>query len=105
VAALATIIFLLVAVNLVPNFIDCRRVFRSGDSSIVEGIVENFHPASPLGAAEESFSVNGVTFSYNALDLTPCFHNAPLHKGPIRSGLAIRIYYKDGSIQRLDGRQ
>jgi tellurite resistance protein TehA-like permease len=105
VAALATIIFLLAAVSLAPSFIELRRGFRSGNSSIVEGVVENFHPAPPLGAAEESFSVNGVNFSYNALDLTPCFHNAPFRKGPIRSGLAIRIYYNDGCIQRLDARQ
>jgi hypothetical protein len=105
VAVLATIIFLLVAVSLVPNSIELRRAFRSGNTSIVEGVVENFHPAPLLGVADESFSVSGVSFSYNALDSTACFHNAPFRQGPIRSGLAVRIYYKDGCIQRLDVRQ
>jgi hypothetical protein len=47
VAILATIICLLAAVSLVPNFIELRRGFRSGNSSIVEGVVEDFHPAPP----------------------------------------------------------
>jgi hypothetical protein len=105
VAALGTLFFCVIALNLVPNFLELRRAFKGGNSSIAEGVVDNFHPAPALGVAQESFSVNGVPFSYNALDLTPCFHNAPFRKGPIRSGLAVRIYYNDGCIQRLDLRQ
>jgi hypothetical protein len=105
VSVLAGVFFCILAVKLVPNFIELRHAFESGDSSIVEGVVENFHPAPVLGAAKESFSVGGVDFSYNALDLTTCFHNAPFRKGPIKSGLAVRVYYKDGCIQRLDVRQ
>jgi hypothetical protein len=105
VAALAALFLIIAGVNLVPKFIQIRHAYKSGNSSIVEGVVETFHPAPDFGVANESFTVHGVNFSYNALDLTTCFHNAPLHKGPIRSGLAVRIYYKDGCIQRLDVRE
>jgi len=105
VAVLAGMFLCILAVKLVPNYVEVRHTFKSGDSSIVEGLVKDFRPAPILGAANESFSVGGVDFSYNALDQTACFHDAPFRKGPIRSGLAVRIYYKDGCIQRLDVRQ
>jgi hypothetical protein len=89
-------------VRLVPNFIAQRHAYRNGDSSVVEGTVEYFHPAPELGAAKEFFRVNGVNFLYNVLDSTPCFHNSPLQRGPIRQGLTVRIYYKDECIQRVD---
>jgi hypothetical protein len=86
----------------VPNFVKLRSAYVSGRSSIVEGVVENFRPAPTIGPAREFFSVSGVLFSYNALDDTPCFHNAPLHRGPIRDGSDVRIYYDEGCIQRVD---
>jgi hypothetical protein len=104
-AAMATLFFLLLAVSLVPNFVELRHTYTSGNSSVVEGVVDNFKPAPYLGTARESFEGQGINFSYNALDATPCFHNAPFRKGPIRPGLAVRIYYSDGCIQRLDIRR
>jgi|ERR1700723_1422416 hypothetical protein len=105
VATLAAVFVLVLAISLVPNFIEIRRSYKSGNSAVVEGMVENFRTAPELGAAKESFSVRGVDFSYNALDPTTCFHNAPFRKGPIRSGIAVRIFYQDGCIQRVDIRQ
>jgi hypothetical protein len=91
--------------SLIPDFFSARHAYLSGNSSVIEGTVEDFHPMPTLGAANESFSVNGTKFSYNVLDSTPCFHNLPPHKGPIHSGLEVRIYYKDSCIQRVDVRQ
>jgi len=102
VASLASIILLISLDIFVPNFVRLRRVYTSGKTSIVEGIVENFQPAPALGPARESFSVHGIPFSYNVLDDTPCFHNAPLRGGPIRAGMNVRIHYNDGCIQRVD---
>jgi hypothetical protein len=104
-ASLGSILFLLSLIIFVPNFVRLRSAYVSGRSSVVEGVVENFRPAPTLGPARESFSVRGVVFSYNVLDDTPCFHNAPLHGGPIRGGSDIRIHYKDGCIQRVDVQQ
>jgi len=104
-AVFATLFFFLGVVTLVPTFVELRHAYKSGHSLVVEGVVENFHPAPDLGAAEEFFYVGGIIFSYNALDMTPCFHNAPIHKGPIREGLNVRIFYKDACIQRVDIRR
>jgi hypothetical protein len=99
--------FMIVLANLVliPKFYESRRAYSSGDSSIVEGTVEDFQPMPALGVAEESFSVNGTKFSYNVFDPTPCFHDLSPHRGPIRLGLDVRIYYKGSCIQRVDVRR
>lgn len=104
-AIFGAFLVLIMAITLVSEYVPLRRAYTSGDSSIVEGVVEDFHPAPVLGAARESFSVGGVLFAYNALDDTPCFHDAPYRHGPIRQGLEVRIFYRDGCIQRVDVRQ
>jgi hypothetical protein len=101
-AIFGALIFVIAALVFVPEFVERWRAYARGDSSVVEGIVEDFHPAPDLGAAKESFSVHGIPFSYNVLADTPCFHNAPPHKGPVRRGVHLRIYYKDTCIQRVD---
>jgi hypothetical protein len=102
VALLASFFFFIWLVVFIPQFVALRSAYVSGKSSIVEGTVENFHPAPALGPARESFSVHGVIFSYNALEDTPCFHSAPYHFGPIRAGLDVRIHYDEECIQRVE---
>jgi hypothetical protein len=103
---IVSLLFILILnVVVVPEFIEAWHAYRSGNSSIIEGRIEDFHPMPALGPAEESFSVKGRTFSYNVLDSTPCFRNSPPHLGPIHSGLFVRIYYKDECIQRVDVRR
>jgi hypothetical protein len=104
-ASLGVFFLFLMAIAVLPRFVSLRQAYVKGDSSIVEGVVENFRPAPALGAADESFSVQGIVFRYNSLDSTPCFHNAPYHKGPIRLGLEVRIYYGEQCIQRVDVRR
>jgi|HubBroStandDraft_1064217.scaffolds.fasta_scaffold02739_4 hypothetical protein len=99
------LIFVIAVLRLVPEFIEIRHAYAKGDSSIVQGTVEDFHPMPMLGPSKESFSVNGANFSYYVGDATPCFHNDPLHRGPVHAGLDVRIYYKDGCIQRVDVRR
>lgn len=101
-AAFAALLFLIATVTYVPKFVESRRAYKNGDSLVVEGVVENFHPPPQFGGQKESFSVSGIVFSYYVGDTTPCFHNDAGLKGPIRSGIALRIYYKDGCIQRID---
>lgn len=102
VVSIASIVLFMSLVVFIPKFVTLRSAYVSGKGAVVEGIVQNFRPAPMIGPASESFSVNGISFSYNALDNTPCFHDAPLHKGPIREGLRVRIRYDDGCIQRID---
>ena len=102
VASMASIMLLTSMVVLVPHFVECHSAYVSGKSIVVDGVVENFHPAPAIGPAAESFTVRGILFSYNKLDYSPCFHNAPLRGGPIRDGLHVRIHYNDECIQRVE---
>ena len=92
-SSLASIFFIISLAVSITQFVRLRSAYVSGRSSVVEGVVEDFQSAPALGPAWESFSVRGIIFSYNALDDTPCFHNAPIHGGPIQGGLDVRIHY------------
>lgn len=102
IASMALIVLLVSLVTFIPKFVSLRSSYVSGKSVVVEGIIQNFRPAPALGPATESFSVNGIVFSYDALEDTPCFHDAPIHRGPIQEGLKVRIPYNDSCIQRID---
>jgi hypothetical protein len=101
-AGMASLFLLLSLVTFVPEFIGLRAAYRSGKSVAVEGTVQDLSLAPALGPSRESFSVSGTSFSYNALDDTPCFHNAPVHLGPIQEGLNVRIHYYERCIQRVE---
>jgi hypothetical protein len=102
---MAVFFFLVISIDLAASFFNLRRAYREGNSSLIEGTVTDFSPAPLLGPHRESFAVNGVRFSYNTLDSTPCFTNAAFHHGPIVSGLQIRLYYHENCIQRVDVRR
>jgi hypothetical protein len=105
IAIYGLIFFLLSAANFVPEFYEARQAYVRGDTSVVEGQVENFHPLPVLGGQVESFSVGGKTFSYPVGGTSPCFQDTPSHRGPIRAGLYVRVYYNDACIQRVDVRR
>jgi len=102
IGSFALIIFVVLLIRLLPDFVTLRHAYVTGNSVVVEGTVQNFRPAPPTGPADESFSVGTTPFSYNVLDDTLCFHDAPLHHGPIRNGLNVRIHYHEDCIQRVD---
>lgn len=104
-ALFGALIFVIGVTRLVPEFVEIRHAYATGDSSVVQGTVEDFHPMAMLGPSKESFSVHGVNFSYYVGDSSPCFHNDPRSRGPIHTGLDVRIYFKDGCIQRVDVRR
>ena len=73
-----------------------------GNCSVVEGVVENFHPMPKSGHDTERFEVNGVHFSYSDYVMSPGFNNTASHGGPIRDGLRVRICHNSGDILRLE---
>ncbi len=101
-ASIAALFLLIGAIVFGPEFLSLRRDYKNGKSNVVEGAIDNFQPAPNIGPTRESFSVNQTSFSYNVLDASPCFHNAPFHHGPIRSGLVVRIHYQGSCIQRIE---
>jgi hypothetical protein len=76
--------------------------YQRGDYRTVEGIVSDFHPMPYEGHQDECFSVEDQRFCYSDYEIAPGFHNAASHGGPIRSGLPVRIAYREGQILRLD---
>jgi hypothetical protein len=64
------------------------------DMQVVEGVVQDFTPQSPMDKGVESFTVSGVRFEYSSADLTPGYKQTSTHGGPInRNGLPVRIHY------------
>jgi hypothetical protein len=83
-------------------FARARDAYAKGNYSTVEGTVTNFHPMPYSGHQNETFSVNGVKFSYSDYVLVPCFNNTASHGGPIHDGLSVRIAYSGDCILRLE---
>jgi len=78
------------------------QAYQSKDYSVVEGTVRDFDPMPYEGHKDECFSVQDQRFCYSDFELGAGFHQSASHGGPIRSGLPVRIAYKDGTILRLD---
>jgi hypothetical protein len=79
-----------------------RNSYVKGDYSIAEGTVANFHPMPYSGHPNETFSINGVEFSYSDYIVVPCFNNTASHGGPLRDGLRVRIAYSGNCILKLE---
>lgn len=83
-----------------------RQALTTGATQSVDGIVEDFVPAAERGkGSTESFTVNGVAFSYDRRT-SNAFHHVRVRGGPVREGLAVRVtYLADGgrnAILRLE---
>lgn len=76
------------------------QAYRTGRYSVVEGIVEDFHPMPYEGHQDECFRVEKERFCYSDYELSAAFNQSASHGGPIRGGLPVRIaYYEDGNYQ------
>lgn len=59
----------------------------------VEGKVENFDPMPYGGHKRESYTVQGVKFSYSDYIITNGFNNTASHDGPVNQDSVVRICY------------
>jgi hypothetical protein len=84
---------------------DAFAAFRTGHYSLVEGTVTSFHPMPYEGHDAECFTVEARRFCYSDYEVTPGFHNAASHGGPIRAGVHVRIAYLGPVILRLQIRK
>lgn len=80
------------------NRMDAARAAREQRYSLVEGVVEGYHPMNPSGrGSRESFTVAGVSFSYSDYDETGGgFNRSAVKGGPVRPGQQVRIAYDAG---------
>ena len=102
---MAAFMLMLTALTFALMYTDYRnlkRAYERGDYKVVEGRVENFRPMPFEGHTNESFTVQGVKFSYSDYYLIPGFNKTSSHGGPIREGLQVRIAYRNGTILRLE---
>ncbi|ELV8627344.1 hypothetical protein QNF03_004076 [Vibrio cidicii] len=79
--------------------------YEQGKYSVVEGPVENFDPMPYAGHKTESFTVQGVKFSYSDFIIEPGFNNTASHGGPISEGLYVRVSYINNVILKLEVKQ
>lgn len=67
---------------------------ENGESQVVEGRIQNFHPMPAGGHDSEHFDVNGEYFDYSSFDLGVLGYNKPQVDGGImKQGLYVRITY------------
>src|SRR5579864_5525043 len=103
--AFGTIWIFLVSGPILTEGTDAFAAFRTGQYSLVEGTVKDFHPMPYEGHDEECFSVEVQRFCYSDYNAaTPGFHNAASHGGPIRAGIHVRIAYLGPTILRFTRR-
>jgi hypothetical protein len=91
---------------LIGSYGEYRRATRSlsnHDYFTVEGVVSYFVPMPPGGHANESFRINGVSFSYGSGWGSTAF-NSDWNKGLIHNGTQARITYRGQDILRVEVR-
>ncbi|MCH5262868.1 MAG: hypothetical protein J1F42_08140 [Lachnospiraceae bacterium] len=89
--AIFSIIVLLSQIDMYNKIV---RVYKQGNYQIVEGYVENYDPMPYGGHKEESFNINGISFSYSDFSVQPGYHNAKSHGGVITgNGQHLKIGY------------
>ncbi len=85
------------------SYRQARERLASGQTEVVEGVVENFKPMPYGGHSMERFTVKGVRFAYSDFVVNAGFNRTRAHGGPIRDGLPVRINYDaKGEILRLE---
>lgn len=75
------------------SYRELLEAYRTGRYSVVEGIVEDFHPMPYGGHQSECFRVAKERFCYSDYAVSPAFNQSASHGGPIRAGLPVRISY------------
>jgi len=76
------------------NIITIKAALKNSSYLIVEGAIEKFKPIRCGSHLEETFSVNGILFSYNGYSNDIFFHEQKCDGGPIKNnGQKVKIYY------------
>ncbi len=92
---LSTIFTAIIAPHQIHGYYATQERYRRSDFKKVSGKVSGFSPMPRSGHAYESFTVQGVRFSYSDFDESYYgFNNTKSHGGPIREdGQRVRIAY------------
>ena len=89
--------------NVLFQLFRCSAWARSGDFKVVEGRVTNFHSRKAWEKGAESFTVEGITFSYSRANLSRGGFRYQLGPdGPLRTGVQVRVSHREGRILKLE---
>ncbi len=87
----------LVTWGTVSDYFELRIASRNNTCTLVSGVVSEFsRRPSGRGATTESFSVDGVPFSFSDRQVSGGFHQTTAQGGPLREGVPVRICYVPG---------
>ena len=73
----------------------------SGQTLVATGVITNFRPEDVNHKIDESFSVQGVNFSYSHFIVNGGFNASSPFGGPVRNGLPVRVFYLGNYILKL----
>ena len=57
------------------EYLELRGVLLNNEYKVVEGYVDSYHPMPYAGHEHETFTVQGVNFSYSDYEVTNAFNN------------------------------
>lgn len=77
---------------------ELKKVILNNEHSVIEGPVADFISQSDTGLIPESFTVDGVSFSYYDNKSSSAFHESSINGGPLKDGLKVRIFYYEKKI-------
>jgi hypothetical protein len=84
------------------DYLALRNAMNNNKANFIEGIVTNYSPMPYSGHVNESFEVNGISFSFSDFMITAGFNNTKSHGGPIDEGVHVRIWHVGDKIARLE---
>lgn len=87
-------VFLVALTTTIIDYYNIQKIYNDRNLLIVEGEVEDFIPMELEGHSSESFTVNGVNFTYSRSVPTYGYHLAKVDGGYIKgNGQKIKIHY------------
>lgn len=87
-------VFFSILITNIIEYRDIKKIYNSGETLIVEGEVSDFIPMKLEGHSSESFTVNGIEFTYSRSVPANGYHLAKVDGGYIHgNGQKVRIHY------------
>jgi len=77
------------------------KILRSGHASYVAGEIQNYTETRYRTHRRESFTVNGIYFTYPDFGLQENFNNTFSDRIPLENGTFVKVWYYEGQILKL----
>jgi hypothetical protein len=84
------------------DYISARHALASGHYSIVQGPITDFKPVLPGRTGDETFTVQGKTFSYSEYERIAGFNRTKREGNQLDDGVKVRVTYAKDEISGLE---